>query len=180
MSDTKLILDLDGVFVDFADASCQVHERPEYRVTSWNFFEEWGITEQEFWEPIRNLGDYFYEHMVQPYPWAYDLLDVCLEFDENCVFASVSGGGHAEDYSGKLRCVRKYFGLQPLIVLPKGIKHMLAGVDRILVDDSDENVYDFREHGGRAIIFPQPWNMVGYFSNERVEYVRKELERWIK
>ena len=184
MPDTKLILDFDGVFVDFAGASCEVHGRPEYQVTSWDFFKDWGITAEEFWEPIRSEGEYFYENIVRPYPWAHELLAVCREFDENCVFASVAAGGHAEDYSGKLRCVRKYFGDMPLIILPgttertpKGVKHMLAAPDRVLIDDSDANVSAFCEHGGSAITFPQPWNAALGLTDKRVEHVRKALEK---
>lgn len=180
MSDTELILDLDGVFGDFAGAACVVHNHPTYEVTCWNFFEDWGMTAEEFWEPIRDLGNCFYNHVVQPYPWARELLAVCKKFDPNCVFASVAGGGHAADYSGKLLFVRKYFGDMPLIVLPGGTKQLLAAPGRVLIDDSDQEVSDWRGVGGYAITFPQPWNVARFSVNNRAEYVLEQLERITK
>lgn len=187
MPDPKLILDLDGVFADFVGGACVVHGRPGFQVTCWNFYEEWGITSKEFWEPIKRKGDCFYEHIVQPYPWARELLTLCRKFDKDCVFASVAGGEHASDYSGKLRFVRRHFGDMPLIVMPGntertpgGTKHLLAAPGRVLVDDSGENVIAWREHGGHAVVFPQYWNAAHDFINNRVEYVDGQLERILK
>ncbi len=177
MPDPKLILDFDGVFADFTGGACVVHGRSDFKVESWNFYEEWGITSEEFWEPIRRKGDCFYEHIVQPYPWARELLTMCQEYDKNLMFASVAGGGHAADYSGKLLFIRKHFGDMPVIVLPPRIKHLLAGSGRVLLDDSGEEAMAWRDHGGYAIVFPQYWNAAHHFVNNRVEYVRGQLER---
>lgn len=180
MSDIKLILDLDGVFADFTGAACVIHGRPGYEVTGWGFYEDWGLTEEEFWAPIRAKGDCFYEHIVQPYPWACELLTLCQEYDKNFVFASVAGGQHADDYSGKVRFVRKYLGDIPIIVVPPGFKQLLAAHGRVLIDDSGLNVIDWREHGGQAVLFPQYWNASHSYRNDRVRYVRRQLERLMK
>jgi len=37
-------------------------------------------------------------------------------------------------------------------------KHMCARPNALLIDDSDENVNKFREHGGQALLVPRPWN----------------------
>lgn len=180
MSDKKLILDLDGVFADFTGAACVVHGRPGYKVTGWGFYEDWGITEEEFWAPIRSRGDCFYEHIVQPFPWARELLTLCQKYDENLVFASVAGGQHADDYSGKVRFVRKHLGDTPVIVVPPGFKHLLSAPGRVLVDDSAPNVISWREHGGEAVLFPQYWNASHSYTNDRVGYVCERLERLTK
>ncbi len=180
MPEDRLVVDLDGVFANFADGACEVHGRPEYVVTSWNFFKEWGLTPEEFWKPIRDEGTRFYEHIVQPYPWANELLTVCREFDKDFVFASVAGGDHPEDYSGKVKFVRKHFGDVPVIVLPGSSKYMLAGRNRILIDDADKNVSAWRGNGGMAITFPQPWNKAYTLLNHRVQYVRNILENIAK
>jgi hypothetical protein len=37
-------------------------------------------------------------------------------------------------------------------------KYMLAGPDRILIDDRDKNCLDFYEAGGQSVLVPRPWN----------------------
>lgn len=43
-------------------------------------------------------------------------------------------------------------------------KHMCARPDALLIDDADENVNKFREHGGQAILVPRPWNSCNGFN----------------
>ena len=180
MPDPKLILDFDGVFADFCGGACVVHSHPTFRVTDWDFFKHWGISGEEFWEPIRKKGDCFYEHIVQPYPWARELLAVCLEFDPNLVFASVAGGGHPADYSGKVFFVKKHFGGIPIVVLPPGYKHLLCYLGSVLIDDSDQEIAAWRKRGGSAITFPQPWNAAKGLTDDRVRSTRFELERMMR
>ncbi len=182
MAHSKLILDLDGVFGDFAQGACVVHGRPDFVVDKWNFFKDWGITAEEFWKPIRDLGNVFYNEIVQPYPWAQELLRSCLEYDPLCVFASIAGGGHPADYSGKVLFVQKHFGSFPVIVMPgggvdSGLKALMSRKGRVLLDDSDDNIVDWWRSGGDAITFPQPWNTTRSFATHRIEYVRGQLER---
>lgn len=37
-------------------------------------------------------------------------------------------------------------------------RYLLARNDRILIDDQDNNIDLFNQHGGRGILLPQPWN----------------------
>ena len=60
--------------------------------------------------------------------------------------------------AGKIRWLQKHFGrrFRDFMIGPR--KHLLARPDTALVDDSDRNIRDFREHGGQGVLFPQPWN----------------------
>ena len=49
----------------------------------------------------------------------------------------------------------------------------------ILIDDSDANVEEFRERGGSAILFPQPWNK-NRKQDGRVDYVTEQLTMILK
>ena len=44
-----IFLDMDGVVADFVGAACKVHGKEVEGVGCWNFFEKWGISEDEFW-----------------------------------------------------------------------------------------------------------------------------------
>jgi hypothetical protein len=37
-------------------------------------------------------------------------------------------------------------------------KHFCAQPTTLLIDDSDDNVTEFRRHGGQALLLPRPWN----------------------
>ena len=171
----QILLDADGVLCDFVSAACEVHGHPNYAVTRWNFHEDWGITEEDFWRPIRALGTSFYRYHVQPYPWMTDLIQLVRSFGDVTI-ASVAGAGTAEDYYGKVAWVKEHVGDIPVIMLPPGHKHRLAEHGTVLIDDSDTNCGLFHQCGGRAIVFPQPWNVMSRFSTNRLAVVYRDLE----
>jgi hypothetical protein len=53
-------------------------------------------------------------------------------------------------------------------------KHLLAKPDVALIDDRHGNVRSFREHGGRAVLFPQPWN-ANHHVEDRLPYVMSQM-----
>lgn len=46
---------------------------------------------------------------------------------------------------------------------------------RVLIDDNDTNCAKWREHGGTAILFPQPWNSDHTKVSERIHVVGERL-----
>lgn len=54
-------------------------------------------------------------------------------------------------------------------------KELLARPDVLLIDDADDNVNKFVEHGGQAILVPQPWNSLA--GVDRHEHLVNQL-RW--
>lgn len=175
-----ILLDLDGVLADFTGGANDVHGRPLYVVAKWDWYSDWGMSDDEFWEPIKQLGHCFYARHVPQYPWAADLLRLVKDYI--IVTANPLHSGLA---SGKTDWIRKHIGYDaPVITTCSGgnfhaadLKAMLAGPDRILIDDSDENVAAFRAAGGKAITFPQPWNKAHAFTKHRIEFVKDCLLR---
>jgi len=61
--------------------------------------------------------------------------------------------------AGKLEWIHAHFPAfmhRQYLVGPR--KHFCARPDTLLIDDSDDQVNKFREHGGHAILVPRPWN----------------------
>lgn len=56
-------------------------------------------------------------------------------------------------------------------------KHLFAKRGSLLIDDNEAAVRKFREHGGSAILFPQPWNSLGGV-DDPVGYVSGEMKGW--
>jgi hypothetical protein len=75
---------------------------------------------------------------------------------------------------GKKQWIRRYLPEEMwnnyLIGPPK---HLCASPDALLIDDVEENVDKFRAYGGRAVLFPRPWNRLRL--KESGEYVLGNL-----
>jgi len=37
-------------------------------------------------------------------------------------------------------------------------KWLMAGLDRLLIDDADHNIDKFVQYGGHTLLVPRPWN----------------------
>ena len=173
-----IVLDMDGVLANFADAACAVHGRYDFTVTKWDFFKDWGITIDEFWKAIHDQGDYFYEEMVLPYPWAVDVVKLVAAADEFVIMSSPSN--HKCGYSAKKIWIDKY--IQPhfkdnIKLLVGKDKHLLADHDTLLVDDYAVNIEKFRDNMGFALTFPQLWNCQAEYAGQ-MDYVEGYLKFW--
>ena len=177
---SMIVCDLDGVLGDFTTAACKVHGKEGYVSDKWNFFEDWGLTVDQFWEPIHALGDDFYEFYVKPYPWMAPLLSNIDSVDD-FIIMSHPAGEHPSEYSGKRVWVDKYVNKwfdRKVTLIVGGDKHLLAGPDRLLLDDNDKNVADFVKAKGYALLFPQRWNKHKADPSGLLMGVYKGLNAW--
>lgn len=172
-----IILDMDGVLAEFDKAACRVHGLPSDTVPeNWNWYSEFGITDEEFWAKIHALGDSFYRDMVTPYPWAQNVVELVRSADDFVVMSSPSND--PAGYAGKKIWLDKHVpGLDPKQLIVGSAKHLLAGPDRLLIDDGPHNIEAFVKAGGCAFTFPQPWND-GAGIRDRVEQLRDALADW--
>ena len=174
-----IILDLDGVLANFSEAASLVHGHGTKTPSCWDWYkQEWGITTDEFWQVIHGMGDDFYKHWVTPYPWAVDLLALVAEADDFIILSSPSDSQYG--YSGKKIWVDKYLQPhldQPIKLIVGSEKHLMAGPDRLLIDDYDKNTKAFARAGGHTITFPQPWNRAEQKPGDLM-YVASYLHYW--
>ncbi len=177
-----IVLDLDGVLADFTTASCVVHGKEDEApgIDNWDFFKEWGLSGSEFWEPIHVAALSFYKDLVDPYPWMEELI---LAIDDADDFVILSAPSQSEwCYAGKKVWVDQHIapvlGRSPELMIGSK-KHLLAGPDRLLVDDNDGNVQKFTEAGGHTVTFPQLWNSQASLTGEaRMAYIHHALNFW--
>ena len=150
----RVLLDLDGVLVDFVGPSLALHGKsiPPADVR-WNFPQQVGIPEPEFWRP---LGFDFWSNL----PWTTEgkqlLHGVRLSALSYGYITSPCGTEGCVE--GKRAWARKNLPCKGSLMLVGGAKHLLAHPNALLIDDHDANVEKFREHGGKAILVPRPWN----------------------
>lgn len=181
MSSAKLFLDMDGVLFNFVKGACIAHNRPNPYDNFKNrgIFDMdkiWGMTPQEFWKPLSEPG--FFENLELE-PNAHSLVNMLYGYfsvDNICILSSPSMG--VTCVTEKRNAIYKYFKPLAKNMLFGSAKRFLSGdPNRILIDDREENILDWRAHGGTGILYPQPWNglcEIAPISN--VTYVRRKIE----
>ena len=170
----RIYLDLDGVIARFAEQSLIVHGKEDTVINKWDYFKDWGMTSAEFWEPIDEDPDFWFN--IEPYPWMDDLVKLIESHDPNYLILT-SPHDSEYCYSGKQRWLQKYFDFKtPKRAIFTAQKHELARHGAVLIDDSDDNIYEFNRHGGTGILFPRSWNDNKHHLDDPVGFVRGQLE----
>lgn len=168
----KIALDLDGVLGDFVGATAKLLNFDPRLVNCWDYYPKVGTTKTAFWAAIHAQGHGFWEG-IDPYPWCQTLYRSCKRVCPTQILTSPSDDIGC--YSGKAAWIKKHLFLKPDEYMLGAAKHWVARPDTVLVDDSDENCRMFQEHGGHAILFPQPWNENRKLSESRMEYTLEKL-----
>lgn len=171
-----IYLDMDGVLCDFVTPAMTVHGRPELlQPGAWpkgvyTLEEVLGVTKSQFWEPIDNL-DYPFWSMLPAYPWWQTLLHVSMARAYQVVILSKPHG--PQSTAGKHYWLTHHFGhdFDRYAFTPH--KHLLAGRGKVLIDDCEANIREWRNAGGIGLLFPQPWNN----GEGDIETVLEELAR---
>ncbi len=184
----RVVIDLDGVLCDFVGGVLAEFDR-ESLLGHWPagvycIAEAMGV-------PISEIVDrcvrkrtsraaainWFRE--LDPYPWVEQLVAMLGDAGRGLCFATAPRLGPVEEYAGKKAWINRHVGAEVPISFVKD-KSILARAHWLLIDDSPEECAAFERHGGKAILFPQPWNSnAGEASNQatRIAYVRRELDR---
>ena len=111
------------------------------------FWIRWELNKTEWWENI------------QPYQWATGLVECAQKYHDVVILTKPKRICPASA-TGKMLWLSRHFpelSKNKRIVL-SSYKHLLATQDRILVDDYTTMCEYFCRAGGRAVLFPQPWN----------------------
>lgn len=168
----KLLLDMDGVLVDFVGAVCKVHKRPDPYADGKNRGEFdmskiWNMRPAEFWNP---LTPRFWATM-QPTEDCFKIVELLEKSFDICLLSSPSANAH-ESMAGKYLWIEKYLPQYKRKFLFGPCKEFCAGNGHFLVDDYDKNVDKF---GPNAFLYPRPWNR--HWSSAPIAL--DSLKRWV-
>ena len=179
---TVIYLDMDGVVADFVGGMERAHGRkfltPDLpRPVPYRMEEVWGLTDDEFWEPAR--GEEFWLNL-QPLAHAEVLVGHCIGRVGAANVAFLSAASQPEAVYGKVRWLERHFpAISDHLVFTKK-KYLIAHREAVLIDDYAANIASFREAGGAAITFPQPWNDQHEHAHQPVAETARRLTNLIE
>lgn len=156
----ELFLDVDGVIVNFitpAIDACGLSDLVSHSTWStYDDFRRYGLSGAEFVSAVERCGQEFWERL-KPYPWADKVVDYCRTVDPYFKFLTKPMPFEASR-RGKLNWLTRY-GTQRVLFADEEPKHVhVTGPHCVLIDDCEPNIDQWRQAGGTAILFPQPWN----------------------
>jgi 5'(3')-deoxyribonucleotidase len=180
-----IFLDMDGVLCDFVGSAAAVFgkgaDKLDWPTDRSSVHVPLGLKDEaEMWEKIDGLGHTFWESLYA-YPWAWNLWDLCKEMGRVTIATKCSRDPGSA--FGKIRWLQKFVGhhFRDYIILATD-KRFLSAPGRVLIDDHERHVAEWRQHGGDAILFPQPWNVRRGWSvsagKDPLAYVKDILWTW--
>ena len=173
-----IFLDSDGVLFDLESElrdTLGFPKRLPNETCDYEIHREFGMTNEEMWNSLPN--QYVFFANLKPFPWALELWNCCNRIAPTTILTRPTY--NPESIIGKYECFQKYFGkdiVRNHLLIGKE-KWACASSKKLLIDDHDKNVRKFRQHDGKAILSPAPWNEYGRYD---IDIVYQALERITK
>jgi 5'(3')-deoxyribonucleotidase len=164
---------MDGVLADFMGACCSAHNRPDpYLLDSskgiWETEKVWGISEREFWKPIDALGIGFWDGILKT-PEADRIVNLVVDaFGEDNIAILTAPSTDPGCVPGKMAWIKRHYPQFKKRIIFGHAKEFLSAPYRVLIDDRDKNVENFRAAGGLAILVPRPWNKAHFVKSGHI------------
>lgn len=173
-----VFLDMDGVLCDFVSAAMEMHgkfyDAATYPKGEWGIEKVLGISKTQFWKEINgNVG--FWESL-KAFDHTNQLMTTAYAAGKSVsILTAAARDPSGACHSGKVRWMAHFGRHAPLITCED--KWLLSAPGRLLIDDNDTNCAKWREKGGDAILFPQPWNSLHEMAGMQMVYVGAELQK---
>lgn len=169
-NDPIFYVDMDGVLVDFMGGLCRVLG------TSWSeVFKAWergcydlgpafqqvvGAGTADVWQRLRDYGEAKFYAELELHETALETLEWLADCvgTEN-VMLCTSPSANPDSAKGKLQFIQEKLPSwihRQYALCPS--KHLLAGKNKVLIDDSDANCAAFKKRKGGALLVPRVWN----------------------
>ena len=161
----RILLDMDGVLVDFLGGACKLHHKtydghphdPVNQVAQkpWNIEPLFEMTAPALWSP---MGREFWEGL-DPLPWANEVIAILSsKFGEQNICLLTIPIRTDGCIDGKMAYIRRHMPQFRRQFLVGPAKQFAASPRHCLVDDHHKNIEAFKDAGGHAFLFPAPYN----------------------
>jgi hypothetical protein len=169
----KILLDMDGVLVDFLGGWCRANmvPCPTYAAGDrYDLASVLGITPAELWAGCSSRE--FWAELE----WTQDGMSILLAAEHavgyDNVYLFTTPSPSPQSWAGKADWILGQLPQYKDKILMGCNKHLCARPDQLLIDDADHNVTAFRAAGGQAILVPRQWNSLHWLHVSPIEYVK--------
>ena len=155
-----IYVDLDGVMAAWTETVYAHFGKvmPEGDI-AYDVHHDLGLDEADMWDVLNALGPAWWAELP-PYPWMRGLWSGLSDLGTDiAVLTSPCTVGNSA--MGKTQWIRRHIGADFRAYVMTADKWRLAHPRAVLVDDSDEKLRKFSEHGGLSVVFPRQWNSGG-------------------
>lgn len=171
----NIFVDIDGVLANFVDAALRIHQCKNPWQTNpknlghYDLPNLLAMTPNEFWEPTNNHEFWANLAVLQD---GLSLINFLEEnFPEDKIYLATAPTLSEFCSSGKHEWVAKNFPRYTRKLFIGAAKEVFATIPgALLIDDADVNVSKFVSSGGKAILWPQPWNSAHEYMATSNEY----------
>jgi len=157
----KVLLDLDGVLVDFYRGVFDLEGCHDYFTDPTHHgvyslpLSLWGMTTKEFWSKL----DYNFWVNLKPTAECYQIIEMLeSKFGRKNICILSTPTLHPSCIAGKLTWINKNIPDYKRQYLIGPRKEFCAHDDALLIDDCDDNIVKFIQNNGNAILVPRIWN----------------------
>jgi hypothetical protein len=182
-----VFLDADEVLFDFIGGAARVHGIESETLQAYRTPSQWDISrplgelvlgrsfsQEEFWLPINHGGSEFWEKLSL-LPWWEKLIQLVETYTTEWHIVSAPSRCPTS-YTGKVKAFKKVFGqdFDRFILTPH--KSLFAKPATILIDDREQNVTDFCDHGGSGLLFASMGNSLHAFADDPIRHLSDSLQ----
>lgn len=155
----KVLLDLDGVLVNFVGGMCESHNRPdpfEEGHTDYYLEKAWDMSLSAFWKPAENAEWWANLPKTKEADDIVQLVEAYVGFDNVCILTSPTV--NPLSLAGKVQWIQSNYPdyRRKFLIGPQ--KQFCAHPGSALIDDHEANIHAFVTEGGHGILVPRPWN----------------------
>jgi len=174
----RCFLDIDGVLADFTEGVCRafgLNYKKLYQedaFNTWNWNRRLGISDEEmdaacnidFWAGLRPTSD-----------WKGTLWMLEKWLGTENTFLLTTPMPNPGSWTGKKLWVDRYVPqYSKRLIISPAKKHLYAKPGVLLVDDNQDNVINFMEHGGETILVQRPWNFGTTSVQQSINYIQEK------
>lgn len=176
----EIFLDMDGVIVDYVVNLSKLFNVPlDVMYSRWpagvySVHAALGVTDENTWKIIDGEPDEIWSTMPQ-YQWSRKLFDYCKAAGDTYILSAPRDCPGC--FSGKAKWIYEFAGTDFDKIHLTKFKWHCARYDRILIDDKEQNIAEWEEHGGHGILFPNHGNKLHRFKTDPLSHVIPELDR---
>jgi len=183
MRTKSILLDMDGVVADWHLQCAKSHGvsldelKETFKERPFSLRKALGMGTERIWEPISAAGPSWWADIPET-PWARRLWNGCRSIAPTyfLTMPSVHPPNVGDSMAGKFMWLQKFTGNEAFNAYLMGPpKCLCANRHTVLIDDSDDNVREFRKAGGMAVLLPSCANSMHTHDGDPCDFVLGSL-----